>query len=281
MNLIGKIFTVLIFVMSLVFMSLALVVYAGHKNWREEVLGSPTLPGLVKQLEIARADHAKAVKEKEDLQAAKNVEEKAAREQIVKLESEVQDLRQGKKTAEDRLAEKDKAVREYVAAMDAAQQGTKRSESQFQAADKSFHEAEAARLKLFQETVDLREQLDQSVLELKRIKEKDLQLAAEVVHLKDIIRWYGHNASENIKAGPPNVTGHVEALVGNDLLEISIGSDAGLLKGHELIVFRSGPVPVYLGKVKVIRVDPTHAVCHIEDRKGPIQKDDLVGPPVQ
>ena len=37
MNLVGKIFTVLIFVMSLVFMSFAVVVYATHRNWKEVV----------------------------------------------------------------------------------------------------------------------------------------------------------------------------------------------------------------------------------------------------
>ena len=35
MNLIGKIFVVLILVMSLVFMSLAMAVYSTHQNWRD------------------------------------------------------------------------------------------------------------------------------------------------------------------------------------------------------------------------------------------------------
>ena len=35
MNLVGKIFIVLILVMSLVFMSFAVVVYATHHNWKE------------------------------------------------------------------------------------------------------------------------------------------------------------------------------------------------------------------------------------------------------
>lgn len=34
MNLVGKIFTVLIFVMSLVFMTFAIMVYATQKNWK-------------------------------------------------------------------------------------------------------------------------------------------------------------------------------------------------------------------------------------------------------
>jgi len=39
MNLIGKIFIVLIFVLSLVFMTLAVFVYATHRNYRNEILG--------------------------------------------------------------------------------------------------------------------------------------------------------------------------------------------------------------------------------------------------
>lgn len=36
MNLVGKIFVLLIFIMSLVFMSTAVMVYATHRNWKEE-----------------------------------------------------------------------------------------------------------------------------------------------------------------------------------------------------------------------------------------------------
>ena len=41
MNLVGKIFIVLIFVMSLVFMAFSMAVYATHRNWREVVVGKP------------------------------------------------------------------------------------------------------------------------------------------------------------------------------------------------------------------------------------------------
>jgi len=38
MTLIGKIFTMLILVMSIVFMSFAVMVFATHKNWKEQAL---------------------------------------------------------------------------------------------------------------------------------------------------------------------------------------------------------------------------------------------------
>ncbi len=38
MNLVGKIFVVLIFVMSIVFAAFSIMVYATHTNWRQEIL---------------------------------------------------------------------------------------------------------------------------------------------------------------------------------------------------------------------------------------------------
>ena len=39
MNLVGKIFVVLIFVASIVFMTMGMMVYATHVNWAEAVMG--------------------------------------------------------------------------------------------------------------------------------------------------------------------------------------------------------------------------------------------------
>src|ERR1700694_922239 len=39
MNLVGKIFVVLIFVASIVFMTMGMMVYATHQNWLEAVMG--------------------------------------------------------------------------------------------------------------------------------------------------------------------------------------------------------------------------------------------------
>ena len=50
MNLVGKIFVVLIFVMSVVFMAFAMAVYATHKNWREVVAALAGSGGPSKQL---------------------------------------------------------------------------------------------------------------------------------------------------------------------------------------------------------------------------------------
>jgi chromosome segregation ATPase len=52
MNLVGKIFTVLVFAMSLVFMAFSIAVYATHRNYKAEILRTPeeTIAGQQKGL---------------------------------------------------------------------------------------------------------------------------------------------------------------------------------------------------------------------------------------
>ena len=65
MNLIGKIFTVLIFVMSIFFMTMAIMVYATHKNWRDVVINPQT--GLQKLLKDAKAENTDLTNSKDKL----------------------------------------------------------------------------------------------------------------------------------------------------------------------------------------------------------------------
>ncbi len=48
---------------------------------------------------------------------------------------------------------------------------------------------------------------------------------------------------------------------------LSIGSDDGLVAGHELELYRSDPVPEYLGRVRIETVDPDRAVAAVINGK--------------
>jgi Cu/Ag efflux protein CusF len=60
------------------------------------------------------------------------------------------------------------------------------------------------------------------------------------------------------------------------LVTISIGSDAGLQKGHTLEVFRIKPQPRYVGTLTVVEVQPTTAVGRVKGGKDAVQVGDLV-----
>ena len=63
---------------------------------------------------------------------------------------------------------------------------------------------------------------------------------------------------------PDNIEGMVKVADASGLIKISIGSDAGLTKGHTLEVFRLSAVATqskYLGTVRILEVTPNEAVA--------------------
>src|SRR5688572_5433334 len=86
MTLVGKIFTVLIFVMSIVFMSFAVMVFATHRNWKEYATNTDTAGGkklgLESQLTQAKQQKADADAQIQKLKDELKVES-AARTQIL------------------------------------------------------------------------------------------------------------------------------------------------------------------------------------------------------
>jgi len=75
---------------------------------------------------------------------------------------------------------------------------------------------------------------------------------------------------------PEDLKGRVLRAEGR-LLEVSLGSDHGLMPNHKLYVFRLGQPPLYLGEVRVRTVEPNSAVVEVEGpMRRPIQKDDRV-----
>ena len=74
---------------------------------------------------------------------------------------------------------------------------------------------------------------------------------------------------------PPPVRGEVIEIGEKDLVEISIGSDDGILVGHTLDIYRD---QAYLGKVIVLKTSPDRAVAEIlpEFKRGTIRKGDRV-----
>jgi len=60
---------------------------------------------------------------------------------------------------------------------------------------------------------------------------------------------------------PPTVEGEVKRVdAQSKKIEITIGSDDGLVPGHELHVYRTKPRAEYLGKIRIQSTDPDQAV---------------------
>jgi hypothetical protein len=269
MNLLGKIFVVLVFIMSLVFMSFALAVYGTHKNWKEETAKQKQAV----QTAIGQRDEAEA--EKERLEEQIKNEEIAKREALGKLETERDELakQRDELTAErDNLAAKDKAA---VAALDSAQQNLAKLTTEVETLRAEIREAQQARDEHFKQVVGLTDQLHQAQGEQQRLEERRVQLAGEIAQSRTVLRAHGLSKDTPVDGIPPQLFGKVLAINRDNLIEVSLGTDDGLRVGHTLEVYRGAK---YLGRVEVLNATADRAVAKILPgfRKAAIQKGDDV-----
>ncbi|MCS7305965.1 MAG: hypothetical protein NZ602_12770 [Thermoguttaceae bacterium] len=283
MNLLGKIFTVLIFIMSLVFMSFAVAVYSTHKNWRELVLltseeahkaGKPL--GLKWQLENAKKLQEELENQLTKLKGELDAEKAARQNDVSKLKTELAEMKQTNKTLEEAIKEvtieKNKATQtlgEVTALNKKLSDDTSDLWQKWMEAKKERDEISS---RLTTATVQLR----QAEGELARLKDKLRQVSDQYADALGVLQLFGLNPDPDYYKVAA-VQGLVTAVRANGLVEISIGSDDGLRKGGILRVIRADG-SMYLGQIEVLETQPDRAVCRIVpgSQQGAIQPGDKV-----
>ena len=92
MTLLGKSFSVVILILSAIFMVLALAVNASHRNWRDVVItGINGQPGLKSQIESCR-ENTQLRDSKDRIQADLNREQAARRTALAALQTQLDQL---------------------------------------------------------------------------------------------------------------------------------------------------------------------------------------------
>lgn len=258
MTFVGKIFVILIMAFALLFLGISTVVFSTHTDWKKKAgeeqkkVSELTTSNSALQADVdkAKADLDKAKTEhqaqttKGEAQiAGLNDEIKRAQEQINDLRSKVDVAQQSSQTAltdaEERRKETD-LLREQKAAV----------------------EKQANEYKL--QDTDLRDKIREMERLNATMDANNKDLRDRVARFSQLLRSNG--LSDDIRtvkglASPPPVQGQVGRVdAQNRRVEITIGSDDGLVPGHELYLMRLSPRPEYLGKIRVQSVDPDQAV---------------------
>lgn len=121
---------------------------------------------------------------------------------------------------------------------------------------------------------------------IEEMTEKQVRYANKLADMKRILLVAGIDDQKQkelitLMDPPPVVKGEVlktrkmrENKV--ELIEVSIGSDDGLVKGHHLDIFRTKGRAKYLGKIKLIFVSPDRSVGTLEEKNGTIEAGDHV-----
>jgi hypothetical protein len=266
MNLVGKILTVLVFVMSLMFMALALSVYATHKNWKEVVENTTEAPGkplgLAPRLEKAKKDNNDLKEQYKKLEEAVLAEKNAADQVRAKLESEnsvlVKELA-GLNQSKDQL---EKDAREARADVKVSLDELGRLRGERDKLREDIRKAEKDRDDHFNQVVRLTDERNHLDNELKRLKDTNVTLAADFAKAKQVLDKFGLKGDPQAHAGmaPAGIKGSVTAALGDGTVELNIGSDDGIMPKQKLeIVSPTGNT--YVGRVEVISTAPNKSVC--------------------
>jgi len=287
MNLVGKILTVFILVMSIFFCACAVMVYATHKNWREVVMrprqeAAPGKPaGLMFQLEDEKKHFDDLKVEKDSLDARLTAERDAAVQALAKLSNEYDQLKleiaQLKKDRDQSDQERREALAQLANTEQrlAAMRKEIEGDAQTPGLRKEIIQAQTEREQYFNEVVRLNDEKYQAIEQLRRLRDYQVVLRQDLDKAVAVLRKFDLKAEPELyRDQAPPVDGVVLATPGK-YVEVSIGEDEGLLKGHKLEVYRPTG---YVGRIEVVKTDVDKSVCQVVPgyQKSRIQPNDSV-----
>ncbi len=290
MNLIGKILTVVIFILSIIFMTMVLAVYATHKNWRDAVMttqdqATATKPkGLKYALEDEKKNNEALKDQLQKLTDEKNKELDAKVQALTKLENENSLMKDQIKQLQQSIQTYEDSQRKAVAALSATQKESAIFRGEVEGLRSEAEKAQSDRDAHFREVVKLTDEMHQMLNEMTELKSRNTTLSADLAKAREVLRHFDLNENTDISGSPPRVEGLVDAVLGGGLTEISIGSDSGVQKGHKLDVYRVAPSGnKYVGRIEVLKTSPDKSVCKIipSFQQSEVQKGDRVASKIE
>ncbi len=273
MNLVGKIFVGIIAFMSVVCLTLSVVSYASHRNWKEQAAQ------YKEQIDALNQEKSALTAAKEELAVKLKAETNeyvgmvaALKTMSDGLEAEIQKIEAENKTLADEMATYVNAFNTNNSMINDARLNIETLTGQLADAQKSraaylydlaqtmtkLHNFAVENGELQAQNSDLTDALDRSLVVLNQHG-----LAPNPEQYGDLPQFAVKGTIETVKQGAEG------------LLMITIGSDDGLNPGNKLDVSRGDS---YLGKIEVVTVEPNRAVCKVlpEYRQGTMMEGDNV-----
>jgi myosin heavy subunit len=279
MTLLGKVFTVLILIMSLVFMSFAVCVFATHRNWKQLVTNPSPAAGEKmgwKEQYDREIETNKGLKAQLDKVHAQLAQEQAARRHAIgALETKLTEAQSRLSEKEAELAKLQSAESEAAAALKTATATVEALRGEVGELRKEIRLAQTDRDDQFNKVVQLTDNLHAAAGVERNLKERQTQLLVMIDDMKKVMDAYGLKAGMDISKVPPPLDGIVVAVGDKNLIEVSLGSDDGLRVGHRLELFRNTN---YLGSAVVVKTDTDRAVAQVDakSQRGKIEVRDRV-----
>jgi len=261
MTFVGKILVIVIMAFALIFLGISTVVFTTAKNWRTATEAqTKKVSELTQKLKDAQAAVDAAKVALDSAIAGKEALSKNLNNQIQAQEAQIASAQKQITTVSGEVATAQMSAKTALEEAEFRRNETLKLRDQKTAVEKQANE-----FKLKQA------ELNDRIRELERILETatkhNTDLRERVAKFSALLRQNGLSDDiSQIKGieSPPPVVGEVKRVdPSNRRVELSIGSDDGLVVGHELFLFRQTPRPEYLGKITIIAVDPDQAVGRV------------------
>ena len=257
MTFVGKILVIVIMAFALMFLGISTVVFSTATNWKEATAAAKK---QVAELQKKNSDADAKTKDLEkDLAKAKTEHDAATQrlqQTIAQLTTDIEAIRGEATKARGEVATAQVNAQSALEEAEHSRAEAERLREQKLAVEKQANDFKLQQSELNDQIRILTRERDVAKKNADVLRETSAKFSA-------LLRQHG--LSDDIKLvkgleSPPSVHGEVSRVGQNNRVELTIGSDDGLVVGHELYLWRLKPKSDYLGKVRIISVDPDQAV---------------------
>ena len=255
MNLMGKIFTFMIFLMSTVFLVVSIMVGASDRAWKEEAREMQTrASNATSSIDLLKNETA-------------NLDKLLAAEQVSRAQ-QLANLQSQNRLAQEALAEKatqfneeQKKAQGYARELLEANRRLKDQDAELagiKANNKTLVDDIAAQ---FAENRNIQNVLFEQTAKLEQLQQKEADLAAQLAKLQKIFDAKGLDENILVAAIAPKIEAVVTAVGNNNkMFAVAVGSDDGVRRGHEMDIYRSNR---HVGRGVVVTAENNRSVLSV------------------
>jgi len=279
MNQLGKILVGVLCVMSIILMALAVVVFSTQHNWKT------ISEAQNKEIKTLSEKNTQLGSDKTALEQQKNELKLSLQQQIDKLSVKNADLEKENAQLKEEMdgfhASSDNAVKNA----ESTQQNLTNLYAQWAKLGEELSSAQMERQKIFADLVAANDRAQSLALDLATLTKTNQTLAKDYANARQLLDKLNYTLDPTAYTKiPPRVQGTITEIRPTGMVELSIGSDDGILQGHRLHVYRENDgVASYLGVIEIVSTEPSKAVGRIipELRNGNILRGDHVASKIQ
>lgn len=275
MNLLGRLLIVLILVGSIVFMSFAVVLYATHTNWKKRA------DDLQSQLTAKNDEFNKLQSAKSSMESALKLEGTRQADRVSSLSEKVRQLTGDNEQANNELAQLKEQLATQTAAVQASHETAEKLRGRLDGASKAQFDAQNQWVDMSTQLTKKIDEVHSLALQVTTYQSVCAGLAKDYADAVEVLRKHGLSADPALYTSrpPDGIRGVVTEVRPKGIVEVSVGSDSGLVKGHQLDVIRNlEGRSSYVGKIEITDTSPDRAVARVmpEFRRGVVQRDDEI-----